>query len=244
MRRNVTTVLAAAAIFASAAIAASCNSEDTKTYDVTVTWNVAGANTCTASPAAGVTLEFDQITIELYDMEQISDGKVISGETPFQTETVADCALFSYTIQRLERGKYFALVKAWAMDDDSDHLPYYQAGTEIAAPSRASGGAYAVSLMLGKGEVDVTWGFDNYGQCSANGVTDIVISLIPSESIDCSLGQYLVTEVPWNDAYTLTVDGKNEDGDVTWTGAFADNPFAVKPGQKIPAQVILSPVAP
>ena len=241
MHRNFMAVFAALAAFA---LAAGCDSEDTKTYDVTVTWNVAGANTCTASPAAGVTLEFDQITIELYDMDQISDGKVISGETPFQTETVADCSLFTYTIQRLERGRYYALVKAWATDNDGDHLPYYQAGTEIAAPSKAADGSYDVSLMLGKGEVDVTWGFDNYGQCDSStvGVSTIVISLIPNEVIDCGDGEYVVTDVAWGDNYMLSVDGKDADGNITWTGDYTGNPFSVKPGQTIEAQVILSEV--
>jgi hypothetical protein len=243
MSRNtlrVSTFLAALAFAAVAGV--SCNTEDAKTYDVVVSWSVAGAQTCSASPSAGVILDFDQITIEVYDEDQVQDGKVISGEVPFQTETVADCSLYKYTIQRLERGRYYAYVKAWAVDADGEHLPYYQAGTAIRAPSTMGEAGYPVSLMLGKGEVNVTWGFDNYAQCGAVGVQDIVLSLAPNPKLDCSLGAYLLTDINAASGYSLTVDGLDENGDITWTGTYDGNPFDIKPGQHVDAQVILSPI--
>jgi len=152
---------------ASAAFAG-CDSEDTKRYDVTVTWNVAGAEVCSAYLNEDTTLEFDNVEINVYKTPEDTE--------PIQDAAQASCSEFSYTIPRLKRGTYHVELGAYAEDDDGDYLPYYQAEGEIEAPSKEEDG-YQFGLALGKGSINVRWGFEDYGWCDSNGVTNMDISL-------------------------------------------------------------------
>ena len=218
-----------AALAALGLAAAGGDTEDGKTYDVTVSWNIAGAETCVFNLDADTQLEFDVVQIDLYDAQ--------GDEAPIQAPIQVDCADFGYTITRLERGKYFAEIGAWAEDEDGDYLPYFQASGEIRAPAETEEG-YEFGLLLGTGDIDIVWDFDGPGWCDSNGVTDLDISLV-DELVPCDQESYLLEDVsPGN--YTLTIDGLDADGNDVVAGEYNDGqPFSIKPGELIEAIVVL-----
>jgi len=215
-----------------AAVVAGCDSEDPKRYDVTVRWNVAGAETCSAYLDADTILEFDQVEITVFKAE--------GDEEPIQDPIMIPCTDFTYTIPRLKRGNYFVELGAYAEDEDQDYLPYYQASGAIKAPDKGDGG-FDFPLMLGKGDILVRWGFEDYGWCDTNGVTDMDISLA-EELVPCIDESYPKDDVNWA-SYTLTITGLDADGEDVAYGEYNDgNPFMVKPGQLVDALVVLSPL--
>jgi hypothetical protein len=221
------------AAFAAALLAASaCDSEDTKTYDVTITWNIAGAETCTFHLDEDTVLEFDKVQVDVFEEEGDTD--------PIQDPIQADCGDFSLVVPRLSRGTYFVELGAWAEDDDGDYLPYFQASGEIRAPAESDQG-YDFGLVLGSGEIEIKWGFANYEWCDSNGVVDLDISLV-DETVACDDETYLLEDVTPG-SYTLTITGLDDAGDPVVEGAYNDGqPFSVKPGQTIEALVILDEI--
>ena len=132
---------------------------------------------------------------------------------------------------------YHVELDAYAEDSDGDYIPYFQAEGEIRAPAQLEDG-YDFGLSLGKGEIEVKWGFADYGWCGSNGVENLDISLV-SELVPCESETYLIEDVEWQE-WTLTIDGLDVDGDVVMEGAYNDgNPFMVKPGQHVDAMVVL-----
>ena len=70
--------------------------EDESTYDVVVTWNVAGAETCSAFISGGDAIDFDKVVISIFDSED--------AEEPIEAPAEVDCDEFTYTIPRMSRG--------------------------------------------------------------------------------------------------------------------------------------------
>jgi hypothetical protein len=188
------------------------------------------ADTCDAIVTGGETITFDKMIISVYDSE--------NDDEPIAEPDETDCTDFSYTIPRLERGSYFVTIEAMATDDDGDYLPYYKGSGKVVSP-QPEDDEYIFTLLQNKGKLTVTWGFDNYGQCAANGVKEVEMTLL-NDPIDCELGEYVFDELDWT-SYSVEVDGIDGSDNVTWRGAYENNPFEVKPGTAIEVLVILEP---
>ncbi len=208
---------------------AGCDSENNKTYDIPISWNIAGAETCVFNLDADTVLEFDAVTIDIYDRE--------GDEQPIQDRIEVACSDFGYTITRLERGTYFLELGAWAVDEDGEYLPYFQASDEVRAPAEEENG-YQFGLMLGTGDIEIKWGFANYEWCDGNGVVDMDISLV-DELVPCTDEMYLL-EDQTPGGYTLTIEGLDADGVPVSYGEYNEgDPFSLKPGQLVDALVVL-----
>jgi hypothetical protein len=226
-------LIACAAALALALVAlAGCDSEDKKSYDVTITWNVAGGQGTTCAgmlngPSGSEQVDFETVAVTVYK----ADGD----EDPIQQTVEVDCTAYEYTIPRLKRGNYFVELGAMAEYDD-DYLPYYQAEGEISAPGKDG---FDFTLLQGKGEISVTWSFENLAMCGPNEVTEVEISLYDGdETILCEDGEFLIEDLFWGE-YSVSVDGLDESGDEIFSGDCEDNPFEVKPGQTYDAHVLL-----
>jgi len=210
-----------------------CDSEDKKNYDVTITWNVAGAQgtTCVGSlsgPGVAEQVEFDSVAVTVYSAADDSE--------PIQQTVEVPCTDYEYTIPRLKRGSY--LVELGAMAEyDGDYLPYYQAEIAVSAPAKDD---YQGTLVQGMGKIAVSWSFDNMKMCGANDVTEVEISLYDGdETILCEDGEFVIEDLFWAE-YSVTVFGLDSEGSETWSGDCEDNPFEVKPGQVFEAHAVLS----
>jgi len=229
-RYSITGIAALAALLL--AVVAGCDTEDKKNYDVTIAWNIAGGQGTTCSqtlngPGVSEQVEFDKVLITVYDAE----GDV----EPIQDPVEVDCADYEYTIPRLGRGKYWVTVGAMA-EFEGDYLPYYEAEGEIRAPDRDE--IVEFVLLQGKGKIAVSWSFDNNKFCGPNDVSDVEISLTGDE-VECETGEFIIEDLVWAE-YSITVEGMDDDGETTWIGDCAENPFEVKPGQVYEAHVELS----
>ena len=80
-----------------AAAAGGCDTEDTKRYDVGLTWNIAGAETCVMT-VAGEDLEFEEVEISIFKNE--------GDPEPIQDPATVPCTDYSYEVNRLKRGTY------------------------------------------------------------------------------------------------------------------------------------------
>ncbi|HUT77896.1 MAG TPA: hypothetical protein VM285_09435, partial [Polyangia bacterium] len=216
--------LLAAGLAAGLLVAAGCDSEDTKTYDVPIAWNIAGGQgaTCVGTlngPGGSEQVEFDKMAITVYDADDET--------TPIQQTVEVNCADYQYTISRLDRGSYVVELGAMA-EYDGDRLPYYQAEIEIEAPAGADN--YEAVLLQGKGRIAVSWSFANNKMCGPNGVAEVAVSLATDERVPCEDGQFIVENLYWSD-YSISAIGYDADDTATWSGDCADNPFEVRPGE-------------
>jgi len=228
-------ILIVAAFVGVGTVFLSCDSDEAKTYDVPITWNIGGIENCTtaAIPQAGnQSLTFQQVVVAVYDEE----GDPQPLEQPFP----ASCNDFGYTIPRLERGTYFVTLDAMA-SLDGDYLGYFHGEGLIEAPAEDENG-YAFPLSLGTGSVNVSWSFENGKMCGANNVEMVRVTIVDeSEDIPCNDGEYLVEDLQWNN-YSLTVKGYDAEGNETWSGTYEENPFLVKPGVLLEPNVVLSEI--
>jgi len=227
--------LSAAVLAAGLLAAAGCDSEDTKTYDVTITWNIAGGQgaTCVGTlngPGVSEQVTFEKVAITVYS--------IADDEEPIQEIVEVNCNAYEYTIPRLRRGDYFVELGAMATFE-GERLPFYQAEIDISAPAKSD--KYEAVLLQGKGKVLVSWSFDNNKMCGPNGVAEVVVSLAASEKIPCEQGEFLVEDLYWSD-YSVNVVGNDAGGNAIWTGDCADNPFEVMPGQVYEAHVVLGEI--
>jgi hypothetical protein len=213
-------------------VAAGCDSEDTKTYDVVVTWNVSGGqgDVCAGTlsgPGVSEQVVFDKVAITVYS--------AADDATPIQQTVEVNCADYQYTIPRLDRGSYIVALGAMA-EFDGERLPYYQAEIEITAP--AGSDSYEAVLLQGKGKIAVSWSFADNKMCGPNGVAEVAVSLATDERVPCEDGELVIEDLYWSE-YSVSATGYDEEGNATHSGDYDDNPFEVRPGQTYEAHVVL-----
>ncbi|MDD5306237.1 MAG: hypothetical protein PHU25_02840 [Deltaproteobacteria bacterium] len=226
-------IFVAVGLLALCALAVGCDSESSSTYDVPVSWNVAGAQVCKTFITGGDQIDFDNVVINVYEKEGDTD--------PIQTPIEVPCDDFTTTIPRLSRGDYFVTLGAMATYSNRT-LPFYQAKGPISAPAEQDSG-YEFTLVLGKGKIQASWHFNNDEMCDPNGVVSVDLSIGDQDPVECNTGKYLIEDVDMGVDYRLTIDGLDEGGNITWTGDYSENPFEVLPGETIEAKVELSPVS-
>jgi hypothetical protein len=262
MKRQITIIGAAFAV-ALFAVVMSCDSEDKKTYDAEIEWQINNSTLCKAlveDEYGGGTFDFDQVTIKIWDDEK----DIAAGKAPvFKREDIG-CDEFNFTVEDMDRGNYYLELKAWA-DYDGEYLPYFKGNGELTVPSDEP---TRVNLTRASGSVLVSWGFENYAMCGAVDVEEIQITLeaegeapIKPDRIPCDTGKYKIGDLDWNH-YKLTVEGLNADEKVTHSGTYiaeeSDNPddgdagddagtedlnlLDVRPGSEREALVVLAEV--
>jgi hypothetical protein len=224
-----------AAALAALIAAAGCDSEDTKTYDVPISWNIAGGQgaTCVGTlngPGVGEQVTFDKVAVTVYS--------AADDATPIRDVVEVDCNSYEYTIPSLKRGSYIVELGAIA-EFEGVSLPFYQAELEVTAP--AGSDSYEAVLLQGKGKIAVSWSFANNKMCGPNGVAEVVVSLAAGEKVPCEDGEVLIENLYWSE-YSVNVVGNDADGNAAWTGDCADNPFEVMPGQTYEAHVVLDEI--
>ncbi len=220
-------------ILAAGSIAmAGCNTEATE-FDVTISWNIAGAPTCQAFLDGDTTLTFDEVVVTVYDEE----------ENVVDTSPKVPCTDFEYQIPDLEEGTYSVTVFAYA-DHDGDYLPYYQARGKIEAPE-PSDEEYKFGLEVGTSTITIIWGFE-FGTCGVNNVQTISVEMqgdkytIPAEETTCDSAEGMVIDSIWWDTYDIIVKGFSGT-DQTHQGMLED--LVLKPNTyDDPYQVRLNPL--
>lgn len=220
-----------------------CDTEDTSTYDVTISWSIGGLDICTTSLPenyGGGTLEFQKVEISIYDHE--------SSPSPLR-EDIVSCAIHETVITNLPPGKYFVRLGAIATYNERE-LPYFQAKGHIRAGSLGSD-TFQFPLELGTGKVNVKWGFEDGGQCGEYGVVTIAAKLI---STGTRSKEYAHSDLPCNpepgtasgdifqeaewDVYNVVVEGFDSEGMLTHRGV-ATEYLQVYPGEEIEIERIL-----
>ena len=223
-------ILMALCFIASVSVVGGCNTEDTKNYNVPITWTLGGNTDCFWS-IQNVSTPVDDITVTVWENE--------GDEVPLAGAVTVSCSDLEYTIPRLKRGTYFVEVVGLAEYEGSE-LSILKKTMEIKAPyldEHEPDNKFV--LIQANGSIHVTWGFENGLMCGANDVTTIDINLA-DEFVDCDEGQYTIEEVyPFEENNNLSIDALDENDDVLFSGDFADNPFMVLPGEIYDAHVVL-----
>lgn len=227
--KNITMMLALAAL--ASTVLVGCDSEDTKTYDVPITWNVGGGLECTWSVQGGTLVELDEVTVTVYENED--------DEEPMDAPVPVSCSDFEYTIPRLKRGTYWVKVQAWGEYDGND-LPILVDEAEVRAPYKDSHDN-DFTLFLAPGDIHVTWSFENGLMCGPNEIENIDISLA-DEDVACDDGEYTVEDKPGFSEYNVMVNALDADDDVLFTGEFDENPFLLLPGETYEVHVVLEEI--
>jgi len=225
-----------------------CDTEDEgsgaqSTYDVTVSWEISGLQTCehllpASAPYDGELLEFDEVSVTVWVQE--------GDEEPLQTPVRQDCEDHTYTIRGLAAGTYFVTMEAWATIEEGadaglgEELPYFQGSMEIDVPQTVEGD-YGCPLEIGTADISVAWDFEEPGGCGLNGVETVDVYLEGDNGhdrsiidVECDTSEMLLVEdIPW-DTYTLTVDGYSEDSQLTHEGTYVteeqETEFELRPG--------------
>ena len=223
-------------------VVSACNTEETSTHDVRISWNISGNNICRAllpEDLGGGELAFDEIRISVFEDETSKDPLLEKFELCDEYETI---------IEDLPKGTYFIKLGAMAVYEE-ERRPYYQARGEIEA-GYSEDEVFDFTLELGTGTVNVLWGFVDGGQCGEYGVVTVTVKLASTifrgqdyaaEDLPCNpkpgkpAGH--AAEVKW-DAYSLTVEGFDSKGVLTYRGR-AGQTLQVYPGDEIDAGRIL-----
>jgi len=225
MTRFFTAFLGAALVVA---IAAGCDSEDTKAYDVEITWTVGGGTECSWSVMGGTQVPLEDVTVTVYTAEGDAE--------PLNPAVTVACADLGYTIPRLKRGTYFVEVEAWGAYEGQD-LPILLDAKTINAPY-AEGDDNDFTLILAPGDIHVTWSFDNGLMCGPNDVVNIDLSLA-DEDVPCDDGEYTITGKPAFAEYSISAEALDVDDEMIFSGEFEDNPFVLLPGEVYEAHIVL-----
>ncbi|MCP4674289.1 MAG: hypothetical protein GY854_01980 [Deltaproteobacteria bacterium] len=199
-----------------------CDSEDEKTYDINISWEILGFSQCvTTLPEkfGGGQMAFTKMKIYVYENE----GDEETVQNPFETP----CSDKQTTIYNLERGQYFVVVEAIA-NHQEQVLPYFEGTATIDVPAENEDKVHPIPLNQNTGSIEVGWGFDNYRQCNDSSVmvSEVKIILVGKDNkyetdppIPCSEANYLFEDLKW-DLYTLTIVGFNEEGEPTHRGTW------------------------
>ena len=153
---------------ASVAVVGGCNSEDTKNYDVPISWSIGGSSDCSWS-IDGTQTPVDDVTVTVWENED--------DEEPYDGPVTVSCSDLEYEIPRLKRGTYFVEVVGLAEYEGSE-LSILKESMEIIAPHQDSHDNEFV-LFQAKGAIHVTWSFDNNQMCGPNGVLQWISTSIP-----------------------------------------------------------------
>ncbi len=223
--KRLSILMVAAVIVTVSALLFSCDSEEKKTYEVTVTWEIGGIPSCESSPLpadfGGEPLNFDEIAVTVYDDEK----DIAKGKAPIMEGLKTDCSDMEYTIEDIDRGSYFVVIEAIATHD-GETLPYFKGRTEIDVPNDEP---TAVSLSKNTGSINVGWSFENLRMCGSNDVEEVKIILksegdtMESDPIPCDDGDYTFEGLDW-DFYELQVEGMDSGGDVIFKGTYMAEP--------------------
>jgi hypothetical protein len=222
------------AAFAAAALAwavcAGCDSEDTNTYDVDITWNIGGGPTC-AWIVEGNTITLENVTVTVWGAEGDAE--------PLNAAVTVPCDDKAYTIPRLKRGTYFIEVQAWGEYDAQD-LPIMAASKTLNAPT-AEGEDTDFVLLQAPGDIHVTWIFANSMGCENNEA--VTVKIITNDDViddvECGPQEYTVTDQTAFVDQSVTVEAKDAEGETIFTGEADENPFYLLPGEVYDAIVHL-----
>lgn len=213
-----------------------CDSEESESYDLTVNWNISGLEVCQTPLPVGEYAQ-DELIFEEVEINIYSDAELT---TAVQAGVTVPCDSFNYEFTRLARGKYYITVDAIA-DYDGAELAFFQGSVEVSVP--ADDDEVAIQLMVGTGDVAVTWSFDGGLTCGiemAGEVDSIVVDLLgeDEQTVACGDGQLVIENVGPGSGNELTLKGLDVDGEVIYIQDFADNPFEVLPGESVDARVV------
>ncbi len=222
-------ILMALCFIASVSVVGGCNTEDTKNYNVPISWTL-GGNTDCSWPIQSVLTPIDDIAVTVWENE--------GDEEPLAPVVTVSCDDLGYEIPRLKRGTYFVEVVGLAEYEGSE-LSILKETMEIKAPYQDEHDNEFL-LIQAKGAIHVTWSFENNQMCGPNEVTTMDINLYPEESVDCNDGQYTIEGVStFEETNTLSIDALDEDDNVLFSGDYENNPFMVLPGEVYDAHVVL-----
>jgi hypothetical protein len=212
-----------------------CDSDPVETFDLEVSWAIAGQRLCSAllpeEEFSVDRIEFIHMTINLYKDEDLKN--------PLQNATKVPCTDFSHTITRLERGKYFVKVEAYA-EYEEQVFPFFSGVEEIRITS--DGDTIQVPLSLGGGEIQVVWKFEGGMICGldmAGEVKEVSFELNGQEySSPCGEGQVIIEDIYTGDSFTAEGKAFDQNGDTLYTTIYENNPFKVLPGQRYKVELV------
>jgi hypothetical protein len=212
------------------AMAIGCDSEDTKAYDVDITWNIGGGQTCSWI-VEGETISLENVTVTVYTAEGDVD--------PLNDAVTVPCSDLAYTIPRLNRGTYFVEVAAWG-EYDGENLPIMAAAKTINAPY-AEGDDNEFVLLQAPGDIHVTWIFPNSMGCENNEAETVKIITNDDviDDVECGPQEYTVTDQTAFVEQSVTVEAYDTDGEKIFEGVCDENPFYLLPGEIYDAIVYL-----
>lgn len=222
-----------AALLATAAMAGGCDSEDEKTYDLTVGWNINGFEICSSNlpetQFAQSEVVFTTVQVNVYEDET----KAQSVQAPISVP----CAQFATQITRLPRGKYYVTLDAYA-DYDGDVIPFFQGEKEVSIPK--DGDSITIPLVAGTGEILVYWQFSGGKTCGvdmAGEVTDVAIFVNGQQTkTTCGSGQVLLPDIAMGTSYTVSAQALDASGNVLYTAQYLPSvsatEFTVLPGER------------
>ncbi len=197
-------------------------------YDVPITWTIGGGSNCSWN-IQGVQTPIDDVIVTVWENE--------GDEEPLAEAITLPCVDLEYTIPGLKEGTYFVGVVGLA-EYEGTELFLLKGAMGIPAPYQDAHDN-EIMLLQARGEIHVTWSFDNGLGCGPNGVTTIDINLA-DEFVDCDEGEYTIEEViPFQENNNLSIDALDDEDNVLFSGDFADNPFMVLPGEVYEAWVVL-----
>lgn len=211
--------------------AVGCDSEEEKTYEATIYWQIDSKSACKAFLNDDETITFQAVHVRIYK----DKAKTVL----IYDKNNLECTDYQHTIEgddALSEGTYQVVVVAYA-DYDGMYLPFYQADGEIRIP--VDDERYVFNMTQGTGEVHVEWGFER-GTCGSNEVEEIDIVLestsgpfntVSQTGLDCDHdGGFTFTKVAW-DEYVLRLTAYNSQGAVVGTAESVE--MTVRPGQTI-----------
>jgi hypothetical protein len=248
--KQILTIIFAIIVVAGAFALTGCDSEDEKTYDVTIKWTIADMPIC-ESPS------LDTLPESLQDPEVAgtADNKLVVDnillkvfEEPDDPDPIRELTLpcigsnNTYSITSLDRGNYTVKLDGMATYDGAT-LPFYNGESEIVAPNES---ITEIALRIVGGSVKVVWEFDA-GMCGANGVETVNITIFGEEygttytqnNVACIDGVVIKEDVDW-DIYHVEMEGFDASNTLTHTGSSAES-FKVRPGEEVQNVVVLTP---
>jgi hypothetical protein len=250
--RKAITFIQAVVIAAGILVFWGCDSENDKTYDVTIEWLISDMPGCESAslswlpeelqdPAVAGTVDNKLIVdeIELKVFEEQGDTEPIRNLT-----LTCNGSNNSYIISSLDRGTYYVTLDGMATYDDVT-LPYFQGSAEIVAPSDEN---TVIPLRIVDGSAKVMWRFPDGTMCNANGVDKVSVSLIgelrgkvyTAPNVPCDDGVVVKDGVQW-DIYHTELEGYNASNTLTHTGS-SDASFKVRPGEEVKDVVSLEEI--
>lgn len=224
---------------------AGCDSEDdNESFDITVSWDIAGSTDCAISfNEHNVVL--DTVTIKVYENrdQMLLDVAGQAGNEPLYTGNAIPCSAASHVISGLQRGTYFVKIDGFdQLEGDAAPLAYMQQERADIVVPPATDAPYNFGLNKGTSIMTVKW--DMQGTCESTGIANVNVTMTDSKNqvfpagnqpVDCKLGELTLQQLPW-ETYTLNVVGldaagleTHSTGDITYNNEIVVNPFELRP---------------